>query len=73
MTVGLNVTEACAASHGCFLLLLCPEPLWRKEESTLPSVPSALMQPRSWKIYCLTPTSIRQLQFLQTLRASVRS
>lgn len=31
MTVGLNITEACATSHGCFLLLRRPETLQRKE------------------------------------------
>lgn len=29
--MGLNITEACAASHGCFLLLLRRGPLQRKE------------------------------------------
>lgn len=52
MTVGLNITEACVASHGCFLLLRCPEPLQRKERPLCcPSLSSALMWPRSWKIY----------------------
>lgn len=62
MTVGLNITEACIASHGCFLLLLRPEPLQRKERALcLPSL--GLNAAKVLEDKLPDSSSIRQLQF----------
>lgn len=62
MTVGLNITEACATSRGCFLLLRRPEPLQRKERALCLS---ALGLNAAQVLDDILPdsASVRQLQF----------
>lgn len=62
MTAGLNITEACAASHGCFLLLRRPEPLQRKERA-LSLASLGLNAAQVLEDILPDLTSIRQLQF----------
>lgn len=62
MTVELNITEACSASHGCFLLLLCPE-LLLKKQSILPLLLFGLNAVQVLKEIWPDSTSVQQVQF----------